>query len=55
MEKIGFRVRIKDGDNEIEVHIPMTDRTTIGMNEDGTGLRALEVVEKLVEKIKKLR
>lgn len=54
MEKIGFRVRVKDGDKEIEIHIPMTDRISIEMSEDGTGLRAIEVVEKLVEKIKKL-
>lgn len=54
MEKIGFRVRVKDGLKEIEVNIPLTDRSHISMDSDGTGTRALEVVEELVKKIKEL-
>lgn len=53
-EENSVRVRVKSGDKEIEVQIPMTPRTALGMDDDGTGRRAIMMVEELVEEIKKL-
>lgn len=49
-----FKVRVRSGSNELEIEIPLTPRSEIGMNSEGTGLRALKIVEELVEKIKKM-
>jgi len=54
LEDNTFRVKVKSGSNEIEVTIPLTPRNEVGMDSNGTGRRALLIVEELIEKIKKI-
>ena len=49
-----LRVRVKDGSKELEIVVPMTPRTMIGLDKDGTGTNSLKMVDELIDKIKKL-
>jgi len=49
-----FKVTVKSGDKEASVEIPLGERYSIGMDSDGTGSRAIQIVKELIKEIKEL-
>lgn len=49
-----FRIRVKSEKREVEVEIPLSERSTIGMESDGIGYKALRIVENLVKELNKI-
>jgi hypothetical protein len=46
-----FSVRVKSADKEIEIQIPLENRSVIGMGSDGTGKAAIDVVKQLIKEL----
>ena len=53
-ESYNMKIRVKYGSSEIEVQVPMTPRSELGVDRDGTGARAIEVIKRIIEQIKSL-
>ncbi|MEK6829076.1 MAG: hypothetical protein AABY15_03035 [Nanoarchaeota archaeon] len=49
-----FTIRVKHGQSEIELKIPLTKRTMVGMDSDGTGTRSLKIIDHVVDRVIKL-
>jgi hypothetical protein len=49
-----LKVTVKSGSKELSIEIPLTPRSEVGMDSNGTGKRALDIVSKLIDEIKKL-
>lgn len=50
-----FTIRVRRENNEIEISIPLTDRTSIGLDSEGTGRKALDIVKELVSRINEIK
>jgi hypothetical protein len=46
-----FSVRVRSADKEIEIQIPLENRSVIGMGSDGTGKAAIDVVKQLIKEL----
>jgi hypothetical protein len=46
-----FSVRVRSADKEIEIKIPLENRSVIGMGSDGTGKAAIDVVKQLIKEL----
>ncbi len=50
-----LKVKVKSGSNELSIEIPLTPRSEVGVDSNGTGKRVMDIVSKLVNEIKNLK
>ena len=51
---MNWKVKVTIGEVSAEMEIPLTERSHIDVNSDGTAKKTLDIVEKMTEKILKV-
>jgi len=50
-----FKITVKRGTKEITIEIPLDSRGGIGMDEDGTGHRAIRIIKEMVQELNNIK